>query len=67
MELLSIIIDALDNPSIDKPENAGLFWIVEHFFGIYFVVEAAKDFDKNRPEYERKAMQMIQKTGLPRS
>jgi ubiquitin-protein ligase len=67
--LLGVIIDVIDNPSIDKPMNAGLFRTVEYCFlsCIYFVVEAAKDYDQARARYEQKAIQQLQKTGIRRS
>ena len=68
-EILAIVVDALDNPKVDgRPANAGLFQIKEYvFFCIFSVIEAAKEFDKNHVEYERKATAMIQKNGLSRS
>ncbi|CAF1028366.1 unnamed protein product [Rotaria sp. Silwood1] len=52
IEVLQIIVDALDNPKPeDGPVNADI----------------AKEFIQNRAEYERKATAMIQKNGLPRS
>ncbi|CAF0969773.1 unnamed protein product [Rotaria sordida] len=52
IEVLEIIVDALDNPKAeDSPANT----------------DAAKEFIQNRAEYERKSTAMIQKNGLPRS
>ncbi|CAF1344036.1 unnamed protein product [Rotaria sordida] len=52
IEVLEIIVDALDNPKAnDSPVNT----------------DVAKEFTQQPAEYERKATAMIQKNGLPRS
>ena len=49
--------------------NAGLLRTIEYsfLFCIYFIVEAAKEYEQDRATYERKAIENIRKTGLPRS
>ncbi|CAF1209753.1 unnamed protein product [Rotaria sordida] len=52
LEVLEIIIDVLDNP---KPEGGAVN------------TDIAREYMQNKAEYERKAMAMIQKNGVPRS
>lgn len=73
VDVIKNIVELIDNPKIDHALNAGrkrekhvsLFFITKKN-SIHFHLEIASEYTSNRSEFERKAMAMLKKHGLPR-
>lgn len=67
VEVVQAIVEHIDNPDIDYSINHGQFFLFEKLFLLKFCIDIGKEYMENRTEFNRKALEMIKKYGLPRN
>ena len=66
-DVIKAVVNVIDNPDTNRSLNIGQFF--EYYFSFIsqvFILELGIEYEQNREEFVRKALDYSQKHGLPR-